>query len=110
MIKALIKKLMYGKDYSIYEDRFQHNDLYAAAYFITKGIKLLDINRSNPRRCLFIMDIHRQDGDKIFEDYRNGDFFEFKHAIDLLKDKLYNEPRHHNRILENREPRAKFNS
>ena len=70
---------------------YETSDLTLAAYLYAKGIILVDIDRSNPKRANFIFK-HPQD--ELIAEFQSGEatikVFAYANAIDELKARLYN--------------------
>jgi hypothetical protein len=48
--------------------QFETSDFYISAYLLSQGVKLLTINRTNPRRLLFVFE-DVKDRQKMVEDF-----------------------------------------
>jgi len=73
-------------------EKFNISDFYIAAYFVAKGIRLLGVDRENPRRVLFIFKDF-EDRPKLTEDFLLGNGLVnpkcYVSAIKELKDLIY---------------------
>jgi len=68
------------------------SDFYLSAFCLAKGIRLINIDRTNPRRALFIFD-NKKDNQSLIEDFMFGrskiEPKKFISAIKELKQLLY---------------------
>ena len=51
--------------------KFINSDFYLSAFCLAKGIRLIDIDRANPRRLLFIFD-DKKNRQNLIEDFLYG--------------------------------------
>ena len=76
------------------ENKFILSDFYLAAFCLVKGFKLLDIDKANPRRALFVFQ-DKESRQSLVEDFLFGraevNPKEFAAAIKELKQLLYSE-------------------
>ena len=75
-------------------EKFKCSDFYLSAFLISQGFKLLNIDKSNPRRVLFIFK-DRKDRENLVEDFLFGraqiEPKSFISAIKELKQLLYSD-------------------
>jgi len=74
---------------------FKTNNFYLSAFLICKGLILVDVNRSNPRRAIFIFQdsSNREELVKEFEFGQDAlvDARKYSYTLKELKSKLYND-------------------
>ena len=72
--------------------QFINSDFYLSAFCLAKGLRLIDINRANPRRLLFIFD-DKKNRQNLIEDFLFGrakiEPKSFVSAIKELKSLIY---------------------
>jgi len=80
------------------ENKYKTTNFYTATYLITKGIKLVDIDRSHPRRATFVFNSPHKSADLLVKEYDYApedspsllvDARDLINSIKQLKDKLY---------------------
>ncbi|MFH1890975.1 MAG: DUF5659 domain-containing protein [Candidatus Kuenenbacteria bacterium] len=73
---------------------FQTTDFYTAVFLLANGFKLIEIDKTNPRRFCFVFQDQENRG-KLLEDYFNGnariDPRQFVSSIKELKTLMYND-------------------
>ena len=73
---------------------FQTSDFYTAVFLLANGFKLLDIDKSNPRRFCFVF-IDQENRAELIEDFFNGSARveprRFILSIKELKTLMYND-------------------
>jgi predicted RNA-binding protein YlxR (DUF448 family) len=74
--------------------KFETSDFYLSAFLLAKGFKLIEINKENPHRALFVFK-DREDRQRLVEDFLFGRTMinpkNFAAAIKELKQLLYSE-------------------
>lgn len=73
---------------------FQTTDFYTAVFLLASGFKLIEIDKSNPRRFSFVF-IDQKNRAKLLEDFFNGSARieprQFVSSIKELKTLMYND-------------------
>jgi len=74
------------------EKQFESSDFYISAFLLAKEVKLLDVNRENPRRLSFVFEDF-EDRQKLIEDFLLGrgsvEPKRYASAIKELKDLIH---------------------
>jgi len=74
--------------------KFETSDFYLSAFLLARGFELIEVNKENPRRAVFIFK-DREDRQSLIEDFLFGraqvDPKDFASAIKGLKQLLHSE-------------------